>query len=115
MRSRNDVYTQVMGKNPLRYFLRVGSFLVANTIFWALLTRFYWRNLAAQGQQWNWRGWLTVLNHQWGRVGAFRKVIPAWLSYFKPGFHPWQHDNRAQLARIAELASRNSASLATAA
>ncbi len=26
--------------------------------------------------------------------GILRRVFPAWLSYFKPGFHPWQHDNR---------------------
>jgi predicted metal-dependent hydrolase len=25
--------------------------------------------------------------------GFFRKVFPAWLDYFRPGFHPWQRDN----------------------
>ena len=39
----------------------------------------------------------------WGRLfwfafvkpGMMRKVLGAWLSYFLPGFHPWNHDDRA--------------------
>ena len=27
--------------------------------------------------------------------GAVRRIFPAWLAYFKPGFHPWDHDDRA--------------------
>ena len=27
--------------------------------------------------------------------GIFRRVFPAWLGYFLPGFHPWKHDDRA--------------------
>lgn len=27
--------------------------------------------------------------------GVVRRIFPAWLSYFKPGFHPWDHDDRA--------------------
>jgi uncharacterized protein len=25
--------------------------------------------------------------------GYFRKIFPAWLDFFRPGFHPWQRDN----------------------
>jgi predicted metal-dependent hydrolase len=36
----------------------------------------------------------------------FRKVFAAWASYFLPGFHPWNHDDRALIARAdAELKS----------
>lgn len=27
--------------------------------------------------------------------GVVRRIFPAWLAYFKPGFHPWDHDDRA--------------------
>ena len=37
-----------------------------------------------------------------GRPGLIRKVFPAWLSFFLPGFHPWNHDNRALLAKERE-------------
>jgi len=26
--------------------------------------------------------------------GVLRRIFPAWLAYFKPGFHPWDHDDR---------------------
>jgi predicted metal-dependent hydrolase len=30
--------------------------------------------------------------------GILRQIFPAWLSFFRPGFHPWQHDDRALAA-----------------
>ena len=29
-----------------------------------------------------------------GRPGIVRKLIPAWSTFFLPGFHPWNHDDR---------------------
>ena len=34
-----------------------------------------------------------------GTPGVLRKIFPAWVSYFLPGFHPWQHDDRALIAK----------------
>ncbi|MGF7150473.1 hypothetical protein FHS96_004131 [Sphingomonas zeicaulis] len=42
----------------------------------------------------------------WGRMfhyalvspGIVRRIGPAWLGYFRPGFHPWQHDDRRLIA-----------------
>ncbi|OLF73066.1 hypothetical protein AWH62_08945 [Maricaulis sp. W15] len=34
----------------------------------------------------------------WGRPGILRRVLPAWLAYFQPGFHPWQIDDRNLIA-----------------
>jgi predicted metal-dependent hydrolase len=30
-----------------------------------------------------------------GTPGVLRRIFPAWCSYFLPGFHPWNHDDRA--------------------
>jgi predicted metal-dependent hydrolase len=30
--------------------------------------------------------------------GLLRQIFPAWLSFFRPGFHPWQHDDRDLVA-----------------
>ena len=31
--------------------------------------------------------------------GVVRRIFPAWLAYFKPGFHPWDHDDRALIGK----------------
>jgi len=31
----------------------------------------------------------------WWNPGPFRKMLPQYFRYYRPGFHPWQHDNRA--------------------
>lgn len=37
------------------------------------------------------------------RPGVLRRILPAWIGYFLPGFHPWNHDDRALIAGV-ELA-----------
>ncbi|MGN6057601.1 MAG: metal-dependent hydrolase [Sphingomicrobium sp.] len=44
------------------------------------------------------RAWRGLLWHQWVRPGMFRKIAGAWVSYFLPGFHPWNVDDRHLLA-----------------
>ncbi len=34
-----------------------------------------------------------------GSPGVLRRVFPAWCAYFLPGFHPWNHDDRALIAK----------------
>ena len=31
------------------------------------------------------------------RPGHFRRVVPLWLEFLKPGFHPWDRDNRDKI------------------
>jgi predicted metal-dependent hydrolase len=109
-----DVWVSVMGRSPGAYVLRVGAFVVANVIFWSLMTPYFLQNLRAQRQLGNWRGWLRFLKYAWVSPGALRRIIPAWFSYFRPGFHPWDHDNRRYLAGIDALAARYGALQAAA-
>lgn len=41
----------------------------------------------------------------WVHPALLRKIIPAWLDFFRPSFHPWDEDNRAALARLPKLIS----------
>jgi len=41
------------------------------------------------------RAWSLLFWFAWVRPGMFRKVFAAWASFFLPGFHPWNHDDRA--------------------
>ena len=38
-----------------------------------------------------------------------RRTIPDWLDYFKPGFHPWDHDNAQYLEEVDSLVDEVSA------
>jgi uncharacterized protein len=42
--------------------------------------------------------WLRIFSFLLIYPGLLRQILPAWLSFFRPGFHPWQHDDRALVA-----------------
>jgi predicted metal-dependent hydrolase len=47
-------------------------------------------------------GWRAKARLAWylaGKPGVLRRILPAWLAYFLPGFHPWNRDDRALIAR----------------
>lgn len=47
-------------------------------------------------------GWKMKAKLAWyllGTPGVLRRIFPAWLSYFLPGFHPWNHDGRALIGK----------------
>jgi predicted metal-dependent hydrolase len=51
--------------------------------------------------------WFKACWYLLGYPGLLRQIIPGWLAFFKPNFHPWQIDDR-------ELISRHEARLALA-
>jgi predicted metal-dependent hydrolase len=65
----------------------------------------YWRShdaLALLAQD-GITGWRAVLRLWWYLLvspGALSQVALAWLSYFRPGFHPWDRDDRALVAAM---------------
>jgi len=98
-----DVYKEVMGNSPKSYALRTTTLVAATVIFFGLLYPYYFRMLKKKGDHTNLAGLWKTFRYQWLMPGMIRKTIPAWLDYFKPGFHPWDHDNRDFLDLIPEL------------
>ena len=45
------------------------------------------------------KAWARLFWFAYVRPGMLRKILGAWASYFMPGFHPWNHDDRALIAR----------------
>ncbi len=45
------------------------------------------------------KAWARMLWFAWVRPGMLRKIFGAWLAFFLPRFHPWNHDDRALIAR----------------
>lgn len=48
------------------------------------------------------RTWLALLRYLFVRPGLFRKILPSYLKYYQPGFHPWQVDDRALIGEVEE-------------
>jgi len=51
------------------------------------------------------KAWWLLMTYLWVRPAMFRKIAGAWLSYFLPGFHPWNVDDRHLLGAYAAIAS----------
>lgn len=98
-----DVYQAALGKGPLAYLQRCFGLLAATLIFWSLVIPFHIGLLRREGQLWNFAGWGRVFKFLWITPGALRRPLLDWLDYFRPGFHPWDHDNRVYLDQIDEL------------
>lgn len=99
-----DVWNAVMKPGPYRYFLRTFTMLTTTVTFWALVFVFHVRLVMADKTCRNKMfGFGRVVNFLWGSPGVLRKMIPEWFDYFRPGFHPWDEDNRAELSRIMPL------------
>ena len=45
------------------------------------------------------KAWRKMVWFAFVRPGMMRKILGAWLAYFMPRFHPWNHDDRALIAR----------------
>ena len=45
------------------------------------------------------RAHLGLLWFMFGNPGIVRRLILPWASYFLPGFHPWNHDDRALIGK----------------
>lgn len=54
--------------------------------------------LLAQDGITGWRAHWGVLRFVFGRPGMVRRVVPHWIAYFLPGFHPWNRDDRHLIA-----------------
>ncbi|MBX7456824.1 metal-dependent hydrolase [Qipengyuania sp. 1NDH17] len=46
-----------------------------------------------------WKAKWGLLKYLTVKPGVVRRIFPAWLAYFKPGFHPWDHDDRALIGK----------------
>jgi len=45
------------------------------------------------------KAWRRMIWFALVRPGMMRKILGAWTSFFLPRFHPWNHDDRALIAR----------------
>jgi predicted metal-dependent hydrolase len=93
-----DVFEAAVKNRYLRYFLRAKGQISASLLFIPILHFIQLRLMRSDPEPTRLRDVLAGLDFIWGRPGYFRRALQRhWLSYFKPRFHPWEHDNRALL------------------
>lgn len=96
-----DTY-QAMGGG---YFRRIFWYLgVSLTIFFDIT----WQTTHSQVRDRSLlspRAWWSALRFWLWRPGVIKHLVPQWLRFFSPRFHPWQHDNRALILRWREQSS----------
>lgn len=91
-----DVYKQTVNDE----WIRLSEMAAVTLLFVGFTSYDVYRLLRRKGLTGDWRMWLRSLNEMWGVPGHFRKMIPAYLSFYRRDFHPDDIDASARLARI---------------
>ena len=81
-----------------RYKLRTLMMLIVSYHFF----RNRWTDsleLLAQDGITGWKARWGLFKYLTISPGVVRRIFPGWLAYFRPGFHPWDHDDRALIGR----------------
>jgi len=91
-----DVY-QIVAPGFFNYLRRCFEMLMVTAFFLPLIVYYHARFVIRAGGFWDVRGWLDVWAFVLFKPGAFTRIIPSYFSYFRPGFHPWDEDNRAHV------------------
>jgi len=90
-----DLYQDAVGD----YGLRVSVFLRATLALGVFMGLHTYKLLEKDGLHRSPKVLARGLWKMWGYKGMFTRVIPAYLDYLRPGFHPWDHDNSELIAR----------------
>lgn len=91
-----DVFQQVGGTYAERAFYQVFS----TAALGVMASYFTGRMMLNDRKNFSLKDSARGLWRMWGRNGTFSSLIPSWLEYFKPDFHPWDHDNSELIARF---------------
>jgi predicted metal-dependent hydrolase len=72
------------------------------SLMMVLVSKNFWTNrykgmihILAQDGITGWRAHRGTLWFLFGKPGAIRTLFFPWAAFFLPGFHPWNHDDRA--------------------
>jgi predicted metal-dependent hydrolase len=48
------------------------------------------------------RTWWRVFKHLWLEPGMMRRIFLPYMSFFRPGFHPWDHNDRPLIRQFEQ-------------
>ncbi|HEX4340683.1 MAG TPA: metal-dependent hydrolase [Polyangiaceae bacterium] len=88
-----DVYRAVGGS----YLLRSSTMFIVTLVFWALVVAQLVRLMWVDGCLFSLREWTALVRFLFVEPGGMGRILAPYLSYYRPSFHPWDHDNQALL------------------
>lgn len=44
-----------------------------------------------------------MFRYTFGEIGVLRKQLRNYADYFRPNFHPWDHDNRQYMEQMRQF------------
>lgn len=93
-----DVFQEISKtwKPRQRYALRARIMMIMTVMFVSNIINYASMLLVADGMK-PWQAKLRVIGYLFGKPGLFRKSWGAYWDWYRPGFHPWHHDNSATL------------------
>jgi len=80
------------------YARRTITMLVGVILFNLLFFKFFSTMMKDKGLHRSPKAWGEAAWYLFGKPGFFRRMFLPTLAYFRPGFHPWSHDNRQKAA-----------------
>lgn len=95
--------------SPLRRYLWRSLFMLAVTTSFFINRTLGQIELLRQDGVGFWKSARCVLRSGFGKNGIGRNVLRPWASFFRPSFHPWDHDDRLLLAQGEATLARISA------
>lgn len=98
-----DVWDTVKGRGLVAYGERSLGLVIATVLFWGLVIPTFLIMLKDEKKLTDLKGWRKFYRYTFGDIGALRIQLRNYIDYFRPNFHPWDHDNRRCLEQINNL------------
>lgn len=83
-----DVYKTIGGNE----WVRLSEMAFVSLLFPFFTSMHLVQLMKADGQLFNLKSWVKSANYMWGKPGVFRRLLPDYLRFYSPRFHPWKHD-----------------------
>ena len=81
-----------------RWSVKSRLMLIITGMFWYKRIKGMKKLLAQDGLT-GWRVNARIAWYMLGNPGLLRRIFVPWAAYFLPGFHPWNHDDRALIGK----------------
>ncbi len=98
-----DVWNTAMGQGIYAYLLRSFGLVAATIVFWGFVLPVFTKIVIDEKKLTNLSAWRKAYKYTFGEVGALRKQLGNYIDYFRPSYHPWDHDNREKMLALQDL------------